>query len=158
LRQGDLLRLPWSRIGDLAIETRTAKSGGKRTALIPITQNLRDLLATIPKRSTVVLTNTHGQPWKTGFGASWKDAVIRAGLEPRDLHFHDLRGTAATNFYRAGFNSPEIAETLGWSQDKVESLINRYVKRDELLRDRIRRLERLDNENRKTDSKTGGSR
>jgi integrase len=119
---------------------------------------LREFMETIPKRALKVLTNTDGQPWKTGFGASWQAALKRAGLGERDLHFHDLRGTAATNFYRAGFTSPEIAETLGWSQQKVESIINRCVKRDEILRDRIRRMERHENENRKTDSKTGGAR
>jgi len=35
----------------------------------------------------------------------------------------------------------EIAEILGWSEDRVEKIINRYVKRDEILRDRIRRIE-----------------
>jgi hypothetical protein len=37
------------------------------------------------------------------------------------------------------------------------ALLERYVKRDELLLDRIRRLERFETENRKTDSKTGGA-
>jgi integrase len=42
--------------------------------------------------------------------------MIRAGMHDRDLHFHDLRGTAATNFYRAGFTVREIAQTLGWAE------------------------------------------
>jgi len=79
----------------------------------------------------------------------------RAGLAERDLHFHDLRGTAATNFFRAGLLIREIAEIMGWAEDKVERLIDRYVKRDEILRDRIRRLEQFENENCKTDCKTG---
>ena len=44
---------------------------------------------------------------------------------------------------------------MGWVEDKVERLIDRYVKRDERLRDRIRRMERASNENCKTDSKNG---
>lgn len=156
MRQGDLLRLPWSRVSDLSIEIRTSKSKGKRRAIIPITNNLRDLLATIPKRAITVLTNTLGEPWTgDGFRSSFAAAVERAGLDGRGLHFHDFRGTAATNFYRAGFTSQEIADSLGWSKDQVEELINRYVKRDELMLDRIRRMERLENENRKTGSKTG---
>ncbi len=39
-----------------------------------------------------------------------------AGLADRDLHFHDLRGTAATKFFLAGFTVREIAETLAWSR------------------------------------------
>ena len=59
----------------------------------------------IPKRALTVLTNTNGEPWKTGFGASWQAAIKRAKLADKDLHFHDLRGTAATNYYRADFGS-----------------------------------------------------
>ncbi|HWY16838.1 MAG TPA: site-specific integrase [Rhizomicrobium sp.] len=154
LRQGDLLRLEWSCVGELAIDLRTSKSRGRRSALIPITAELRALLATIPKRAKTVLTNTYGKPWKTGFGASWQDAMDRAGLGDRDLHFHDLRGTAATKFYRAGLTTREIADILAWSPEHVERLIDMYVKRDELLRDRIRRIERIEIENCKTNDKT----
>ena len=157
LRQGDLLRLTWSQVGDLAIDLKTRKSRGRRSALVRITQGIRDLLSTIPKRALTVLTTTNGEPWATGFGASWQAAVKRAGLSDKGLHFHDLRGTAATNYYRAGLTSREIADIMGWSQEQVESMIDRYVKRDELLIDRIRRLERLETENSKTPSKTGGS-
>ena len=31
---------------------------------------------------------------------------------------------------------------MAWSEDKVERLIDRYVKRDELMLDRIRRMEK----------------
>lgn len=68
-----------------------------------------------------------------------QDAGLHAdGL---DLHLHDLRGSFATVIYRAGLTIREIAETLGWTEDRVERLIDRYVKRDEILKDRIRRLE-----------------
>jgi len=154
LRQGDLLRLSWSRVNDLAIELKTGKSRGRRSAVIPMYGELRALLASIPKRASTVLTNTYGRPWKSGFGASWQAALDRAGLGERDLHFHDLRGTAATKFYRAGFTSREIADILGWSQENVERLLDMYVRRDDLLRDRIARLERFEDENRKIGSKT----
>jgi integrase len=135
LRQGDLLRLSWSHVGDNAIEMRTSKTG--RTAEIPLYDALRALLAEIPKRSTTVLTSTKKRPWGTGFGASWQDAIKAAGI---DKHFHDLRGTAATRLYRADMSIREIALILAWSEDRVEALIDRYVKKDELLKDRIRRL------------------
>jgi integrase len=144
LRQSDLLRVSWNQVGQYAIEIKTGKSRGRRTATAPITAEIRALLDAIPKRSTRVLTNTRGQPWKAGFSTSWNDAMHASGLaaDARDLHFHDLRGTAATNYYLADFTVREIAETLAWSEDRVERLIDRYVKRDEILKDRIRRLER----------------
>lgn len=140
LRQSDLLKLSWSHIGANAIELRTGKSRGRKAALVPMTNEIRQLLNAIPRRSTVVLTNSKGKPWR-GFGSSWNDLMKESGLDKRGLHFHDLRGTAATNFFRAGFTIREIAETLAWSEEKVERLIDRYVKRDEILRDRIRRLD-----------------
>ena len=68
----------------------------------------------------------------------------RAELTGRNLHFHDLRGTAATKFYLAGLTVREIADIMGWSENKVERLIDRYVKRDELMRDTIRRLDEFE--------------
>lgn len=141
LRQGDCLKLAWGHIEENAIEIRTGKSRGRRAATVPLYKDLRDHLATIPKRSTRVLTNTDGVPWKSGFSSSWNTAMNDAGMKDRGLHFHDLRGTAATNFYAAGFSTREIASILGWSETKVERLIDRYVKRDEILRAQIRRME-----------------
>lgn len=140
LRQADLLRLSWSHVKANSVEIATGKSGRRKTTLIPIYSELRAYLATIPKRATTVLVNTDGRPWRTGFGSSWKKAKVKApSLEA--LHFHDLRGTAATRFYRGGLSIREIAEIMTWAEDYVEALIDRYVKKDELLLDRIRRLD-----------------
>lgn len=144
LRQADLLKLSWSHIGPYAIELKTNKGRGKRTALIPITKDMRALLDEIPKRSTRILTNSDGEPWR-GFGASWNGAMHKSGLHAKNLHFHDLRGTAATKLFMAGLTIREIAEILAWSEDKVERLIDRYVKRDEILKARIRRIEQAGN-------------
>ena len=82
-------------------------------------------------------------PWR-GFGSSWDKTVKKAGLSDQKPHFHDLRGTAATNFYKAAdLTTREIAEIMGWSPEKVERIIDRYVKRDEIMRDRIRRLDQI---------------
>jgi integrase len=140
LRQADLLRLSWSHVKAHSIEIATGKSKRRKTTLIPLYAELRDYLATLSKRATTVLVNTEGRPWRTGFGSSWKKAKVKSpSLEA--LHFHDLRGTAATRFYLGGLSIREIAEIMTWSEDYVEALINRYVKKDELLLDRIRRLD-----------------
>jgi integrase len=64
------------------------------------------------------------------------------------LHFHDARGTAATKFYLARdakgeriFSIEEIAEILAWSVKRVENIIKRYVTKDALLREKIRRMD-----------------
>jgi integrase len=91
---------------------------------------LRALLARIPKRATTVLTSSKRRPWTAdGFGSSFNEAKHAAGIADKDLHFHDLRGTAATKFYIAGLPVRGIAEILAWSKDQVERIIRRYVAR-----------------------------
>jgi integrase len=142
LRRGDLLKLSWVHVGKFAIELKTGKSKGRATVIIPITTDLRNLLDNIPKRATTVLTSSDKRPWTgDGFGSSWWKLIQVAGLRDKGLRFHDFRGTAATRFFLAQLTLREIAEILGWSEDRVEKIINRYVKRDEILKDRIRRLE-----------------
>jgi integrase len=144
LRRGDLLKLSWSHVhlDKSYIELKTNKSRGKRSVLIVIYGEMRALLESLPRRASTVLTSSKKRPWTgDGFGSSWWKTLQDAGMGDTDLHFHDLRGTAATNFFRAGFNNREIAETLGWSEERVERLSDRYVKRDEIIRDRIRRMD-----------------
>src|SRR5262245_53203506 len=64
----------------------------------------------------------------------------RAGMNERDLHFHDLRGTAATKFYIAGLSIRVIAEILAWSEDQVERIIRRYVARSAATKAAIQQL------------------
>jgi integrase len=142
LRLGDLVRVSWSHVGDEAIVLTTGKSSHRREAIIPLYDALRDVLAQIPKRATTILTSSKRRPWTVdGFGSSFNKAKIDASMSDRDLHFNDLRGTAATKFYIAGFSMREIAETLAWEEDSVEKIIRRYVGRSAALKARIRKLE-----------------
>jgi hypothetical protein len=56
-------------------------------------------------------------------------------------HFHDLRGRAATNFCNADLTTREIADIMGWSPDKVERIVERYVNYEDVMRDRICRID-----------------
>jgi hypothetical protein len=88
------------------------------------------------------LTNSRRRPWTAdGFGSSFNKAKIDAGMSERDLHFNDLRGTAATKFYIASFSMREIAETLAWEEESVEKIIRRYVGRAAAIKARIKKLE-----------------
>lgn len=141
LRLSDLLRLSWSHVGEDAIAFATGKSRGRREAVIPLYDELRDVIARIPKRSPTILINQRGRPWKPdGFGTAFNRAKIRAGMNERDLHFHDLRGTAATKFYVAGLSVRVIAEILAWSEDQVERIIRRYVARGAATKAAIQQL------------------
>jgi integrase len=143
LRRGDLLRLSWPHVHENEIVIPTNKSGRRVEARIPIYADLRAVLARIPKRSTTVLTNSFGRPWKTGdgLGTAFIRAKAKAGIGD-DLHFHDLRGTAATKFYAAGLPLRVIAEILGWTEGSVDSIIRKYVDRTAATKAVIRLLDK----------------
>jgi integrase len=139
LRRGDLLRLSWSHVGSDAISITTGKSRHRREAIIPLYADLHTVLARIPKRSTTILTNSRGRPWTNdGFGRMFNNAKIGAGLT--NLHFHDLRGTAATRFYTAGLSERVIAEIMGWEESSVAKIIRKYVDRSAATKAIIRQL------------------
>lgn len=141
LRLGDLLRLCWTHIRADAIVISTGKSGHRREAIVPLYDALAAVLERIPKRSPTVLTNSRARPWtRNGFGSSFNKAKVAAGLADCDLHFHDLRGTAATRFYNAGLSERVIAEIMGWEEEHVARIIRRYVDRTAATRAIIAQL------------------
>jgi integrase len=141
LRLGDLLQLSWSHVGSETITVPTGKSRHRRHAIIPLYDGLKSVLAEIPRRSTVILTNSRCRPWtRDGFGSSFNKAKLAAGLANRDLHFHDLRGTAATRFYTAGLPERVIAEILAWEEGYVSRILRRYVDRSAATKALIKQL------------------
>jgi integrase len=147
LRQDDCMTLKWTELDKLAIEKVTAKSISKRRksdpkiAIIPMYKELKEFLSSIERDNTYVLTSSKGEPW-SGFSSSWNDTLKKAGLDKLDLHFHDLRGTAATKFYSIGLTVTDIALILGWSEKDVTKILDKYVNRSAVLRQRIRRMNR----------------
>ena len=138
LRMSDLIRVSWAHVGPHEIRIATQKSRGKREAIIPLYQALRDLLARIEKRATVVLTNSQMRPWTApALDEAFRIAKNKADIDKR---FHDLRGTAATKFYVAGIDERTIAEICGWTEEGVKRIIRRYVGRHAATEAVIRRL------------------
>lgn len=143
LRLGDLVRVSWSHVGADAIVIPTGKSRGRREAIIPLYDALRDVLAAIPKRATTILTSSRLRPWtEDGFGSSFNKAKIDAGMADANLHFNDLRGTAATKFYLANVPVRAVAEIMAWEEDSVEKIIRRYVDRSAATRALIAQINR----------------
>jgi integrase len=140
---GDLVRVSWSHVGADAITLTTGKSRHRREVIIPVYDALRRVLDGIPKRSTAILTNSRHRAWtENSFGSAFNRAKVDASMEDRDLHFHDLRGTAATRFYIAGLSVRVIAEIMGWEEEYVEKIIRRYVGRNAATKAAIEQLNR----------------
>ena len=127
LRLGDLIALTWASVGDHAITRQTNKSRGRKTAVVPITPETRAVLDSIPRHESVtVLNSARRRPWSPpGLESALRRAKIDAGIT--GLRFHDLRGTAATNFVRAGLPLDEVATVLAWEKHRVEEIAARYV-------------------------------
>ena len=141
LRQGDLLRLPWSAYDGTRIRLRQSKTG--TPVSFKVGAPLKAALDATPKRSTIILTNSDGKPWTSdGFRASWGKACKAAGVV--GVTFHDLRGTAVTRLALVGCTEAQIAAITGHSLRDVCSILDaNYLHRDPALADAaITKLER----------------
>ncbi len=158
LRRGDLLRLEWGNVGENAIVLLPSKKRRRsrkppRKAIIPLLDDTIDLLAEIkrrqneqwkmaayaaeqkgdiiPPRPATVLTSTRGRPWTVN-GAEHQvvDTKKKACI---DKHLHDCRGTFATRLRSDGATTSEIADILGWEEDRVERLLAIYVDKESVV-------------------------
>ncbi len=130
LRPADLVRLSWSHVQENAISITTSKSRHRREALIPLYDELRAVISAMPRVSTAVLTNSRKRPWTVdGLNSSFAAAMKASAIAGADLHFYDLRGTAATRFYLAGLSTRVIGEIMGWEEETVARIMKRYVAR-----------------------------
>lgn len=145
LRRQDLLDLRWSEVDDIAIVRIAAKmSRGKRQRVtIPLTQQAQRLLVELRQRKRAegvdhVLVDSFGRPWKPGsFSAQFNAARTKAGIvEPanlslgidaREKHLHDVRGTFCTQLCEANLTNEEIARIMGWSPLRVDIIRRVYV-------------------------------
>lgn len=155
LREGDLVRAPWGAVGQSAIVWQTGKSRGRKTIVIPMTPPLRQLLAEIPERATTILASSRKRPWKaSGLAAALRRARLAAKAHAEKVHgggaktgieglrFHDLRGTAATNFLLAGLDLVDVAMVLGWKPDRVKEIAARYITGEAMGLAMVKRLGR----------------
>lgn len=147
LRMGDLISVTWAAVQDGRIIWQTAKSRKRRTVVIPVSADLRSLLEEIPRQDSVTILNSaRRRPWTTdGLNSAVqrayraaKTAAVNATGDPNalsgleDLNWHDLRGTAATNFIRAGLSLPDVAIIMGWEPTRVQEIARRYVTSEEV--------------------------
>jgi integrase len=106
-RQGDILRLPWSaydgkRLGFTPSKSITKKKPKGRPVAIPLSDRLQMVIESLPRVSTIMLTNGRRRPWRgNSFRKSWEAAARKASLMGV-VTFNDLRGTAVTRLSEAG--------------------------------------------------------
>ena len=142
-RQGDILKLCWSSYDGRSLSIRQEKTGAR--VEIPCTNVLKSMLDNMEKSSAVILTTKTGRPWKPyHFRHQWKAAALKAGI--KDLHFHDLRGTAVLRLAEAGCTVPEIASITGHTFRSVTKILEVYLPRTSALANNA--IARLENKTR----------
>ena len=144
-RQGDLMVLPWSAYqtdadGRKWIRLRQGKGG--RRVNVPVTRRLAQVLDNTKRVATTILTDARGVSWKgNSFRNAWWQACQKAKI--KDLHFHDLRGTAVTRLAEAECTHLEIASITGHSLRDVTAILDKYLARtDKIALAAIAKLER----------------
>ena len=123
--------LSWSHVGEDAIVITTGKSKHRREAIIPLYDELTGRAGEYPEALDHDPDQQPAASMDSGRLRQLRSTRRRStpGIADRDLHFHDLRGTAATKFYIAGLSERVIAEIMGWEEEYVAKIIRRYVGR-----------------------------
>lgn len=142
MRRGDLVALTWDHVEPDMLRFRTSKSGRQREAVYPLTIASRAVLEELRKHrerlvsqgyevdNTVLLT-ARGKRWNAD-SLSQAFHRERDALGLGDKNFHDLRGTAATRFVKAGLSDVEVAEIMGWTTSRVHDIRRKYVDRSKV--------------------------
>lgn len=126
MREGDVLRFPWSGYRDGLIQGRAAKTG--EPIWMPAHPMLRELLEGAPKKSPIIVIGARGKPYtEDGFRRRFFDVIRRLESEGRvapRLTFHGLRTTTATMLAEAGCDTQTIMAITG---HKTEAMVRAYT-------------------------------
>jgi integrase len=129
MRRGEILALKTEDIDweGRALVIRDSKNGQGRT--IPLTRAAMAVLGSLPSAQGKLLPIT-----ANALRLAWERLRKRAGMP--DLHFHDLRHEAISQFFERGLSVPEVALISG---HKDVRMLFRYT---HAMRERV--LEKLD--------------
>lgn len=118
MRQGEILGLRWE---DVDLQRRIAhlkqtKNGEQRR--VPLSRRAIEAIAQLPPRSTGPVFPYTGDRVRLAFYR------LRALVEMKDFHFHDLRHEATSRLFEKGFNQMEVATITG---HKTLQMLKRYT-------------------------------
>lgn len=146
LRQGDVLRLPWSAYDGQSLTLRQAKTG--EALWIPAHSALVAYLDAAPRKSPIIVVGARGRPFTSdGFRARFFRAMRKleaAGRVGVGLTFHGLRHTVGKQLADAGCDERTIAAILGHRTTAMAAHYSRDADNQRRAAVGIRRLERAD--------------
>jgi integrase len=130
-RRGEVQGMKWDELSpDLSTWTiPAARNKSKRPHTVPLTDQVRRILTSIPREGECVFTTTGGARPVSGFGKiKYKlDAALQF-KEP--WRFHDLRRTVATGLERLGFPLPVTEAVLGHVSGSKSGIVGIYQRHE----------------------------
>lgn len=144
MREGDMLALPWSAYDGSWLRFNQGKTG---TPLeIPAHRDLRPIIETTAKRSTIMVTGARGHPF-TGAGFRARFFKLLRELQAKrligsGLTFHGLRHTATKNLLDAGCDPRTVMAITGHRSEAAFSVYAREADQRRRAKVGIARLER----------------
>lgn len=106
----------------------------RKLVTIPCTETLKATLDALPKKGALILTTVTGRAFtKKRLNELWTETMVAAGLDPKALHFHDLRGTAITLLFEAGCTVAEAASISGHTLRTAQAILDKYLARTPAL-------------------------
>ena len=121
-RKSDAVRMGWQHVRNGKIAVRQEKTGTQ--LLIPISSELAEALALVPRTNMTFLLTERGAPFTAaGFGNWMRDRCDEAGLP--QCSSHGLRKLTATRLAELGCSEREIMAVTG---HKSVSEVSRYTK------------------------------
>jgi len=111
-RLQDILSITWAAFDGEGLEVRQRKTGQK--VWVPLSDKSLEMLAATDRVAPqIIISEATGQPYTTSaFGRLFAKVKRRAGVT-RNLTFHDLRRTAATELGESGATEAEIVSITG---------------------------------------------
>jgi integrase len=128
-RIGEVLGLTWDEVTATELTFRHTKNGTARS--VPMTETLRQLLATVRRRGTFVFMSRPGRRRPTatrytpnGFRHTFRRAVERAGLDGDKVTPHTLRHTVLSRMVAAGHDDFTVMSISGHRSTRM---LQRYA-------------------------------
>lgn len=126
LRRGDLLDLRWTDVRSDCIE-RVMNKEKDRTALIPMSATLKEVLTSLPRRGAYIF-QVDGRRLPLSTVKRYFALAVKIAQIDHAFRFHDLRHTCGSTLASNGASLPMIGRILGHASTRTTE---RYAKPSE---------------------------
>jgi integrase len=133
MRVGELFELKWTDVNldSHTIIARPETTKSKKERVIPISDQIHEILANLPRTSDYVFPGEDGKSQRKTCQHAHEKARRKAGL--MDFRIHDLRHTFISLAVRQGYDLATISRIVGHSSTKITYEIYTHIYPDHAL-------------------------